>query len=68
MCLQLCYAMLMAVQHGLCACSAACYDLAPLVAVCLLESYGQSCATGSCGQSCVENVCFVELLWPDSYI
>ncbi len=35
MCVQLCYAMLMAVQHGLCACSAACCDSAQSVAVCL---------------------------------
>ncbi len=32
---QLCYAMLIAVQHGLCVCSAACCDLAHFVAVCL---------------------------------
>ena len=34
-CVQLCYAMLMAVQHGLCAYSAACCDLAQFVAACL---------------------------------
>jgi len=41
MCVQLCYAMLMAVQHGLCACSAACCDSAQFVAVFLNLMDGQ---------------------------
>ncbi len=54
MCVQLCYAMLMAVQHGFCACSAACCDLAQFVAVFLnlMDSQVQQ-HIAACVFSCV---------------